>query len=187
MHHSTSHRKHRKFIAVATSVLIVSACGSDGSPASVDSSEAASSAAPVETFVVDVYNHVEGPVDYDQTPPIGGQHHPVWQNCGVYDESVPNETGVHSLEHGAVWIAYTTDLDAAAVDVLAGLARNQSHVLVSPFDDLDAPIVASAWGAQQQFSDANDPAIVDFIETFQLGAGSPEPGAPCAGGVGEPS
>ncbi len=64
----------------------------------------------IETFE-NTANHVEGAVDYAQTPPVGGDHNAVWLNCGIYDQPVPDENAVHALEHGAVWVTY----DAAAV------------------------------------------------------------------------
>ena len=64
----------------------------------------------LETFE-NTANHVEGAVDYAQTPPAGGDHNAIWLNCGIYDQPVPNENAVHALEHGAVWVTY----DAAAV------------------------------------------------------------------------
>src|SRR5688500_3569311 len=29
--------------------------------------------------------HTESFVAYPQTPPVGGEHHPTWLNCGIYD------------------------------------------------------------------------------------------------------
>jgi hypothetical protein len=40
-------------------------------------------------------NHVTGPVTYQQTPPAGGPHASVWQNCGIYTNPVPSENAVH--------------------------------------------------------------------------------------------
>ena len=56
--------------------------------------------------------HTEGIVDYDRRPPAGGAHNPVWWNCGFYDEPVVDESAVHDLEHGVVWLAYAPDLAA---------------------------------------------------------------------------
>ena len=66
--------------------------------------------------------HTEGNVDYAQTPPAGGPHDPVWQNCGFYTEPVRDENAVHSLEHGAVWITYLPSLPQDQVDRLRNLS-----------------------------------------------------------------
>jgi hypothetical protein len=64
--------------------------------------------------------HTDGDVDYAQTPPVGGEHNPVWQNCGFYQEPVRDETAVHSLEHGAVWITYSPDIPQDEIENDAG-------------------------------------------------------------------
>src|SRR4030095_14654128 len=45
--------------------------------------------------------HVAGPINYTESPPVGGQHNVVWQNCGIYDVPLHNAHAVHSLAHGA--------------------------------------------------------------------------------------
>ena len=62
--------------------------------------------------------HVTTAVSYEQTPPAGGEHAPVWLNCGTYVKPVPNENAVHAMEHGAVWVTYRPDLPAAQVEQL---------------------------------------------------------------------
>ena len=62
--------------------------------------------AGVQTWDDLTANHVSGTVDYEMTPPAGGDHAAVWMNCGVYTEQVPNENAVHDLEHGAIWFTY---------------------------------------------------------------------------------
>ena len=131
-------------------------------------------------------NHVTTPVKYPQTPPVGGDHNPVWQNCGVYDKPIQNENGVHSLEHGAVWITYQPDLPADQVAKLTAVAKGQPYVLVSPYEGLPAPVVASAWGKQVQLTSASDPRLEQFIRQFEQGPQTPEPGAACVGGTGTP-
>jgi Protein of unknown function (DUF3105) len=126
-------------------------------------------------------------VDYAQTPPVGGEHNPVWQNCGFYDEPVANENAVHSLEHGAVWITYSPDLPQDQVDVLRDLAHSQTYVLVSPYPDLPSNVVASAWGKQLSLQSADDPDLERFVRAYRQGPQTPEPGAVCTGGIGQPS
>lgn len=130
--------------------------------------------------------HVEGRVTYPQVPPVGGEHNPVWLNCGIYDQPVRNENAVHSLEHGAVWITYDPSLPAADVEALRALTRGSTHRILSPYIGLPSPVVASAWGYQLQLDNANDPRLPQFIGQFEQGPTTPEPGATCSGGVGNP-
>jgi hypothetical protein len=140
----------------------------------------------VETFAVQKASHVREPVNYAQTPPVGGDHAEIWQNCGFYDMPIENENGVHSLEHGAVWITYRPDLPNEQVDLLRQRARRESHILVSPFPNLPAPVVASAWGHQLRLDTADDPRLDQFVRAFRLGQQAPEAGEPCSGGKGNP-
>ena len=134
--------------------------------------------------------HKAGPITYPQTPPVGGVHNEVWQNCGIYDKPVANENAVHSLEHGAVWITYRSDLPADQVEQLRKLARGHGHVLLSPYPNLPAPVVASAWGVQLKIegssNPASDPRLPLFIQKYEQGTQTPEPGASCRNGTGNP-
>jgi hypothetical protein len=155
----------------------------------VDARQKAGSGSPggVQTYSVGPAGvHTEGDVDYAQSPPVGGEHNPIWQNCGFYEEPIRNETAVHSLEHGAVWITYSPDLPRDEVERLSDLAQSNGYVLVSPYPDLDSPVVASAWGKQLSLESAEDPHLERFIGTYSQGPQTPEPGAACTGGVGEP-
>ena len=91
--------------------------------------------------------HVTTAVTYAQTPPAGGEHAPVWLNCGTYPKPVPNENAVHAMEHGAVWVTYRPDLPAAQVQQLRQ-AIPDTYAVLSPYPGLPAPVVASAWGKQ---------------------------------------
>src|SRR5690349_7076196 len=66
------------------------------------------------------------PISYAQSPPAGGKHAPEWQNCGIYNAPVPNETAVHSLAHGAVWITYRPDVAIGDIGAIQRLVRNRS-------------------------------------------------------------
>lgn len=138
----------------------------------------------VETFE-NTSNHVEGVVDYPQTPPAGGEHNPAWLNCGVYDQPVPNENAVHSLEHGAIWVTYDPSLSDADLETLKSQLPS-TYVVLSPFDDLPSPIVLSGWNTQLQIEDADDPRIPEFLEEYWQSQNVPEPGALCTGAVDAP-
>jgi hypothetical protein len=131
-------------------------------------------------------DHTKEPVDYPQSPPVGGPHNPTWQNCGFYSKPVRNEYAVHSMEHGAVWITYSPDLPKDQVETLRDIAQSNSYVLVSPYSDLPSQVVASAWGKQLYLNSADDPRLEQFVSAYQQGPQNPEPGAPCNGGVGSP-
>ncbi|WP_250446549.1 DUF3105 domain-containing protein [Actinotalea sp. C106] len=129
-------------------------------------------------------NHVAGPVDYTQTPPVGGDHDATWQNCGFYEAPVTDVHAVHSLEHGAVWITYSTDLPEDQIDTLRSLTEQHPYLLVSPYEGLDAPVVASAWGLQLELDTVDDDRLEPFLLRYLQGPQTLEPGAACQGGVG---
>ena len=139
--------------------------------------------AGVRSFEVSERNHLQTPVSYPQTPPIGGNHAPLWQNCGFYSKPVHNEHAVHSMEHGAVWITYRPALPQDQIEKLRDLAQSQTYILVSPYPSLPAPVVASAWGKQLRLESAEDPRLERFVGAFRLGPQTPEPGAACTGGT----
>jgi hypothetical protein len=123
--------------------------------------------------------HVDGAVDYPQSPPAGGQHSAQLLACGVYRQPVPNENAVHSLEHGAVWITYDPDLPQDEIDTLEQLGSQTDHRIVSPYPGLRSPIVVTAWGFQLDLESADDPRLMQFINTFEEGPTTPERGAAC--------
>jgi hypothetical protein len=179
-------------VAGVVASLLVAACGGgaddgqDGAqePAPTTTARAAVSTTTtqpaiegVETFRVDA-GHREGPIDYPQTPPVGGLHNPLWVTCGYYDQPVPTERAVHSLEHGAIWITFRSDVPAADVEQLAALARSRKDVLVSPWaDGLPSPVVVTGWGRQLRLESVADPRLMQFVT--QYANQGPEINAPC--------
>jgi hypothetical protein len=128
-------------------------------------------------------DHVESEVDYPQAPPVGEEHDPEWQNCGVYDQAVREENAVHTLEHGAVWITYQPGLSADEIDALADTLPEKG--LLSPYDGQDAPVVVTVWGAQLALDGPEDPRLDLFLDEYSDGHTSPEPEVTCLGGVEE--
>lgn len=126
--------------------------------------------------------HVEGPVDYPQTPPVGGDHAGQPQQCGTYSAPVRTENAVHSLEHGAVWITYRPGLPSSGVQQLERLAAGiEPWALLSPLPEQADPVVITAWGVQLATSDPADPRLKTFAVRYANGPQAPEPDAPCTG------
>jgi Protein of unknown function (DUF3105) len=181
--------KERPWALIIVAALVVVFLGSFAVVVVLDARQQAASGPPggVETFDIGPGGqHTEGAVDYAQSPPVGGEHNPIWQNSGFYEEPVRNETAVHTLEHGAVWITYSFNLPQEDKDRIREIVTGQNCVLASPYPDLDAPVVASAWGKQLTLEGADDPDLEQFVSAYRQGPQTPEPGAPCSGGVGSP-
>lgn len=136
----------------------------------------------VEVVTVPTAGHVTTPVTYSQTPPAGGLHHPVWQQCGVYTAPIANEHAVHSLEHGVVWITYQPDLPIEDLSVLQTITTQSTHRLLSPYPGIDSPIILTAWGYQLRLERADDPRLMEFVQKYEQGPSTPELGATCNGG-----
>ncbi|WP_346960491.1 DUF3105 domain-containing protein [uncultured Arthrobacter sp.] len=137
----------------------------------------------IQTFAGLSRNHVQTAVAYPQQPGAGGDHSPVWTNCGIYTDPVNGQRAVHSLEHGAVWITYNPGLPATEITKLTTLAKNKPYLLLSPDKNQTTPITATAWGTQLAVQDAADPRIPAFIGAYAQSPKAPEPGAPCTGGT----
>ncbi len=129
--------------------------------------------------------HVTTPVDYAESPPVGGEHEPPpgWADCTgtVYDVDIRHENAVHSLEHGAVWITYDPDqVSETDIATLAELVEGESGRMMSPYEGLDSAVSVQSWGHQLKVDSAADPRIEQFADFFTYNDEYyPEPGASC--------
>jgi len=183
----------RPLAPLLLSLALLSACASDPSTvaepprtSAAPGPSAGASGAPItgleETDEELSRDHKDGALDYDTVPPVGGTHNPRWLACDVYDEPVPNEVAVHSLEHGAVWFTHAPDLPEEQIERLAELAaEDQEYVLISPMEGLASPVVAVAWGVTLELPDAQDERLQAFLKQYAGGGQGGEPGAPCRG------
>ncbi|MFD3655359.1 DUF3105 domain-containing protein [Streptomyces sp. NPDC058620] len=131
-------------------------------------------------------NHVAGEVKYAMKPPVGGDHNQAWLNCDgvVYEKAVPDINAVHSLEHGSVWVTYNSKAADADVHKLASRVDSTPFSLMSPYEDQAGAIMLSAWGKQVTVDSADDRRVAQFFAKYVQGPQTPEPGAPCTGGIG---
>lgn len=181
----------RLAIVVVVACLSLSGCGGkedNTTPVEADMSVLAPATEGVTgTVVVPVSGakHVNSKVDYPTSPPAGGNHNAVWQNCGFYTTSVTNELAVHALEHGAVWITYTAAVDQTVKTALAAKAKASPYVLVSLYPDNPTPIVVTAWARQLRLATYDSALVDEFIDVYGFdGPTVPEKGALCRGGIG---
>jgi hypothetical protein len=127
--------------------------------------------------------HVTTPVQYTESPPVGGPHDAVWADCTgtVYSVDIRNENAVHSLEHGAVWIVYNPDLvDQDGIDALSEIVDSTSGTMLSPRPGLDAAVSLQAWNHQLKVDSPTDQRIEQFVDFLTYNAdNTPEPGASC--------
>ncbi|MGQ0574378.1 MAG: DUF3105 domain-containing protein [Pseudonocardia sp.] len=139
----------------------------------------------VETYQGGATQHVEPNqrVAYTQSPPFGGAHDLAWATCTgvVYPEPVRSENLVHSLEHGAVWIAYNPEqVTGDALALLSDKVEGKPYLVMSPYPGLDMPISLQAWGHQLKLADAADPRVDQFIRAYQRNPYvAPEPQGTC--------
>lgn len=123
-------------------------------------------------------------VAYPEIPPLGGPHDARWAACDgvVYDTAVRTENLVHSLEHGAVWIAYNpATVSAQDQETLRAKVIDKQYTVMSPIPDMADPISLQSWGHQLKLDSADDERIDQFITALRENPyTTPEVGATCS-------
>ncbi|MDQ3182371.1 MAG: DUF3105 domain-containing protein, partial [Actinomycetota bacterium] len=121
----------------------------------------------IEVYPATTNHTVKGPIEYDRKPPTNGNHDPLWQNCGFYEEPVEDRHAVHSLDHGVVWITYRPDLPKQQIETLRPYG-NENYVIASPYPGQNAPVIATSWRVQLELGGADDPRLRRFVNQFRI-------------------
>ena len=187
----TQPRRPWGLIAASVAVVLFAVAAIGYAVFKANESEANEITSPDEIAGIQIYDeyeetqtHVTDPVDYAQSPPVGGPHAPPpdWADCTgtVYDVDIRHENAVHSLEHGAVWITYNPDqVSDADIEALEGLVDRSGRML-SPYEGQDSPISIQSWGHQLKVDSASDPRLQQYADFFTYNADFfSEPGASC--------
>lgn len=137
-----------------------------------------------------------GSIQYNESPPAGGPHNALWQNCGTYRKPLYNEYAVHTLARGAIWITYKPSSvlpeqrnqleqlfisNAPNTENDASTDNSPIPYLMSPLLKQPSPIVITAWNAQLAVETADDPRLAAFVQQYSQ-AETPYKGAGCQNG-----
>jgi hypothetical protein len=137
----------------------------------------------ITTAEYEAGQHVGTTVAYAESPPVGGEHDPVWADCTgtVYDVDIRHENAVHSLEHGAVWITYNRDeVSDEEIATLTELVEGESGRMLSPYGGQDSPVSLQSWNHQLKVDSADDPRVQQFADFLTRNPDfHPEVGASC--------
>ena len=139
----------------------------------------------IEVYPATTNRTVQGLIDYERHPPTNGNHDPLWQNCGFYEEPIEVRHAVHSMDHGVVWITYRPDLPERQIKSLRPYGK-ENYVIASPYPGQDAPVIATSWRVQLELNGADDPRLKRFVNQFRISELAPLSGNRCTLGVGKP-
>lgn len=105
---------------------------------------------------------------YNSNPPTSGPHFPQPANAGFYEQILPDETVIHNLEHGYVWISYKDDTDKDLMEKLKKLQKQYSWKTIVTFrPQNDSKIALVAWGRLQKLDNYDEKAIIRFIKALR--------------------
>jgi hypothetical protein len=100
-------------------------------------------------------------VEYASDPPTSGPHQPTPPVSGVLDEPLTRPVQVGVLERGDVLVQFRPGLPADQLSDLEGLAGE--GVVIAPNDELDDPVVATAWVHKQVCSSVDVEELERFV------------------------
>lgn len=111
--------------------------------------------------------------EYNSNPPTSGSHYAQAAAWGFYDQQLPDEQLIHSLEHGGIWISYK-DVDEDTKEKLDLIGRkNSGSVIITPRPENDAKISLASWGRLENLDEFDEDRINNFIQSNKNK--SPEP------------
>jgi len=123
----------------------------------------------IEEFPIVGQSHIRQgePGGYNSNPPTSGGHFGSPRPWGVFGQPIADESAVHNIEHGGIWITYDPELDAASVRQLRDIAAQYPNaVLMSPRPENDSQISIVSWGRMMNLDEVNTAAIDRYVRTY---------------------
>jgi len=107
-------------------------------------------------------------VEYRTNPPSSGAHYANPARWGVYSKPIADETLMHNLEHGGVWISYKSSLAPDEIKKLEELAKTyRSKVILTPREKNDFPIALASWGRIHKMNSFDGETIKNYILKYK--------------------
>jgi len=109
--------------------------------------------------------------EYNSNPPSSGWHYSNPARTGFYDKQIADETLIHNLEHGEIWISYHPRVSDEVKNQLKDLANR--YVIVTPREENETDIAVVSWTRVDAFntnineiSESDIKRIKDFIKRY---------------------
>jgi hypothetical protein len=107
---------------------------------------------------------------HNSNPPTSGSHFPRPAEWGIYKEELADETLIHNLEHGGIWISYKPEVSEEMRKRLEAFYEKYGRkIIVTPRAKNDSDIALVAWNHLDKFSAAeySDERVEKFIKAFR--------------------
>ena len=110
-------------------------------------------------------------------PPSSGAHYPATAPYGASSVRVEPGNWIHNLEHGAIAVLYRcADSDACTsisnrlttevINVAEPASFGVVKIVGTPYDDMDSPITAVAWGRELPLESFDAAQILAFYDRY---------------------
>ena len=123
---------------------------------------------PGQSFAIQGREHIsvgDSHPEYNSNPPTSGSHYGQTVNWGVYQDELPDESVIHNLEHGGIWISYQPSIDEAIIEKINEVGRKYpGSVVVAPRAANDSLIALASWGRLEKLSSFDEQLIIEFIK-----------------------
>lgn len=115
---------------------------------------------------------------YPSVPPASGPHNQITLGAGIYDTPPPIDRVIHSLEHGAVVVWYSPNVEGQQLDQLREFFSGPEgdRVIVAPYDypeqgaagllPAGTRMALVAWHFTQECADVSLPAAFEFASQY---------------------
>ncbi len=102
---------------------------------------------------------------YNSNPPTSGWHYAQPAPWGVKTEELSDETLVHNLEHGGIWISYQPDkLSADDKAKLENITNTHTKTILTPRAKNESLIAVASWTRLLKLDSLDENQINDFIK-----------------------